>query len=68
MRTVTETEDFTRDALKIWTEAEYDAFVEWIAKNPLAGEVIPKADGRERCGGLSPALAKAVAFASSIST
>jgi hypothetical protein len=41
MHTVTETEIFQRYASAIWSEAEYAAFISWVAENPLAGDVIP---------------------------
>jgi mRNA-degrading endonuclease RelE of RelBE toxin-antitoxin system len=45
MYTVKETAYFRREALKILTEDEHDDFVDWIALNPLTGDVIPKTDG-----------------------
>ncbi len=48
MRTVIETTTFQKQADKLWTEAERLAFIEWIAANPLAGDVIPGADGARK--------------------
>jgi mRNA-degrading endonuclease RelE of RelBE toxin-antitoxin system len=48
MRTVIETPTFQKQADKIWTEAERLDFVTWIAQNPLAGDVIPNADGARK--------------------
>ena len=45
MHTVAETEIFQRYAASIWSESERLEFVEWIAANPLAGEVIPGSGG-----------------------
>lgn len=45
MHTVVETEIFTTDAKSIWSEDEREAFINWIAANPLAGEVIPGSGG-----------------------
>jgi hypothetical protein len=45
MFTVAETEIFQRYAASIWIEAERAAFVNWIAANPLAGDVIPGSGG-----------------------
>jgi hypothetical protein len=42
---VIETEIFTTDAKAIWSEDEREAFIDWIAENPLAGEVIPGSGG-----------------------
>ena len=45
MFTVSETEIFQRYAQEVWTEDERTAFVNWIAVNPLAGDVIPGSNG-----------------------
>jgi hypothetical protein len=37
INTVAETAIFQRYAADIWTDAERVVFVDWIAKNPLAG-------------------------------
>jgi len=44
MLTVIETPIFQKQAAKIWSESERMAFIDWIADNPLAGDVIPGAD------------------------
>ena len=41
MLTVIETPMFLRYASKIWSEEEREAFVDWIAAHPEAGDVIP---------------------------
>lgn len=48
MRTVIETPTFQKQADKIWSEDERLEFIEWIARNPLAGDVIPNADGARK--------------------
>lgn len=48
MRTVIETPTFQKQADAIWSEDERLDFVTWIAQNPLAGEVIPGADGARK--------------------
>jgi hypothetical protein len=48
MRTVIETPTFQKQAAKIWTDDERLAFIDWIAVNPLAGDVIPNADGARK--------------------
>ena len=48
MRTVIETAEFQKQAAKIWTESERLEFIDWIAANPLAGDVIPGADGARK--------------------
>ena len=45
MRTVAETEVFKRYAEEIWSSAEREQFVTWIAANPEAGAVIPGSGG-----------------------
>lgn len=48
MLTVVELPTFQRQAADIWSEAERHAFIDWIAANPLAGDVIPGADGARK--------------------
>ena len=48
MRTVIETPTFQKQAEKLWTPDERLAFIDWIAANPLAGDVIPGADGARK--------------------
>ena len=48
MRTVIETPSFQKQAEKLWTESERLAFIDWIAANPLAWDVIPGADGARK--------------------
>ncbi len=43
--TVIETPIFIRYAAQIWDEEEHQAFINWIAENPEAGDVIPGAGG-----------------------
>ena len=45
MYTVAETDVFIRYAHSVWSTEEHDAFVTWIASNPLAGDVIPGTGG-----------------------
>lgn len=45
MFTIAETDDFILDSKKIWTEDERMAFFEYLSKNPLQGDVIPKTGG-----------------------
>jgi hypothetical protein len=42
---VAETELFLRQAEKVWTEREHDEFLNYIAANPHAGDVIPETGG-----------------------
>lgn len=48
VRTVIETPTFQKQAEKLWSEDERLAFIDWIAENPLAGDVIPGADGARK--------------------
>ncbi len=48
MRTVIETPTFQKQAEKIWSESERQTFIDWIAVNPLSGDVIPGADGARK--------------------
>jgi hypothetical protein len=45
MRTVSETEIFQKYAASVWSEAERTEFINWIAANPLAGDVVPDSNG-----------------------
>ncbi|MCX8517354.1 MAG: DNA-binding protein [Rhodoferax sp.] len=48
MRTVIETPTFQKQAEKLWSVDERMAFIDWIAVNPLAGDVITGADGARK--------------------
>ena len=48
MRTVIETPSFQKQADALWAEDERLEFVTWISLNPLAGDVIPGADGARK--------------------
>jgi hypothetical protein len=43
--TVAETPLFVRQAEKVWSEAEREEFVSFIARNPDAGDLIPETGG-----------------------
>ena len=45
MRTVAETDIFKRYASEVWTEAEREEFVTWIAAHPEAGATITGSGG-----------------------
>lgn len=45
MYTIIETDIFQKHISNIWTEEERLEFVDWIANNPLAGDVVPRAGG-----------------------
>lgn len=48
MKTVIETPTFQKQSESIWTEDERLAFISWVSLNPLAGDVIPGADGARK--------------------
>lgn len=43
MHTVIESPEFIAWSQSVWSDDERDEFVDWIAKNPFAGDVIPGA-------------------------
>lgn len=45
MRTVVETPTFQKNAAKLWSDDERLALIDWISVNPLAGDVVPGAEG-----------------------
>jgi len=45
MRTVVELATFQKQAARVWNEDERTAFIDWIAANPEAGDVVPGAQG-----------------------
>ena len=48
VQTVVETAEFQKQAKAVWNDAEREAFIDWIAANPDAGDVIPGADGARK--------------------
>lgn len=48
IRTVSETPTFQKNASRLWSDDERVAFIDWIALNPLAGDVIPGAEGARK--------------------
>ncbi len=58
MRTVAETEIFQRYAASIWSDDERTAFIDWIAENPLAGDVISGAGGCRKVRWSRPGMGK----------
>lgn len=48
MFTVIETTTFQKMASGVWSAQERHAFIDWIASNPEAGDVIPGADGARK--------------------
>jgi mRNA-degrading endonuclease RelE of RelBE toxin-antitoxin system len=48
MYTVIETATFQKQSEKMWSQQERHAFIDWIAEHPMAGDVIPGADGARK--------------------
>lgn len=67
MFTVIETPTLQKQAEKLWTETERLAFIDWIAANPLVGDVISGAEGARkvrwgRAGSGKPGGARVIYF------
>ena len=45
MHTVSETAIFQKYANEVWSEPEHDEFINWIAANPLSGDLVPGSNG-----------------------
>lgn len=58
MYTVIETDVFVRAAAQVWTDAERIAFIDWLAANPDAGDVIPGAGGCRKVRWTRPGMGK----------
>lgn len=58
MNTVAETPIFQRYAANIWTDNERSQFVDWIAHNPLAGDVIQGSGGCRKVRWSRPGMGK----------
>jgi hypothetical protein len=54
---VVELPQFQRLARDLWDDAEREAFVDFIARDPEAGDVIPGTGGSARFGGTGEAQA-----------
>lgn len=58
MRTVIETPTFQKQAAAVWRATDREAFIDWIAENPDAGDVIPGADGARKVRWDRPGMGK----------
>ena len=58
MRTVAETPIFQRYAADIWTQAELDVFINWIAANADAGALIKGSGGCRKVRWTAPGRGK----------
>ena len=68
MSTIIETAVFQRYAAEIWQEPEREAFIVWLANNPLAGAVIPGTGGLRKVRWTTPAKESVAARGSSTTT
>ncbi len=48
--TVAETDTFIRQAAGIWSDEERLAFIDFVARNPEAGDLIPETGGVRKNG------------------
>ena len=58
MLTVVETPEFIATASGIWNEEERHTLIEWLSKNPDAGEVIPATRGLRKLRWARPGMGK----------
>ena len=58
MYTVIETDVFVRAAAQVWTDSERVAFIDWLAANPDAGDVIPGSGGCRKVRWTRPGMGK----------
>jgi hypothetical protein len=58
MLTVIETPTFQKQAAAVWRAADREAFIDWIAEHPDAGDVIPGADGARKVRWDRPGMGK----------
>jgi hypothetical protein len=56
--TVAETAPFVRQAAKLWSDEDRIAFVDFIAANPDAGDVIPDTGGLRKVRWTRPGTGK----------
>ncbi|MGQ0682189.1 type II toxin-antitoxin system RelE/ParE family toxin [Bradyrhizobium sp.] len=56
--TVVETPLFSRQALDVWNDAEREAFIDHIARNPEDGDLIPETGGVRKIRWVRPGSGK----------
>jgi len=59
--TVAETPLFSRQAREVWDDVDREAFIDFIARNPEEGDLIPKLAVCGRSDGRGPEAANAAA-------
>jgi hypothetical protein len=59
--TVAETPLFSRQSREIWDDAEREAFIDFIARSPEEGDLIPETGGVRKIRGHGPEAANAAA-------
>lgn len=58
MRTVIGTPTFQKQAAAIWSDEEREAFIDFIAASPDAGDVIPGVDGARKVRWSRPGMGR----------
>ena len=58
MLTIIETDEFIVWAAKVWTAHEHESFINWIAGNPEAGDLIPGSGGLRKVRWLRAGMGK----------
>lgn len=58
MYTIIESAVFQRYADEIWNDSEREAFIIWLANNPLAGPVVPGTGGLRKVRWTTPGKGK----------
>lgn len=58
MRTVVETPTFQKQSESVWSAEDRSDFIDFIAENPEAGDVIPGADGARKVRWSRPGMGK----------
>jgi hypothetical protein len=56
--TVAETPLFSRQAIEVWNDAEREAFIDFIARNPGEGDLIPETGGVRKIRWVRPGSGK----------
>jgi hypothetical protein len=59
--TVAETPLFSRQAREVWDDAELEAFIDFIARNPEEGDLIPETGGVRKIRWTRPGAVNAAA-------
>ncbi|MGI4859271.1 MAG: transcriptional regulator [Janthinobacterium lividum] len=58
MYPIIETPTFQRHAATVWSDVEREAFITWLANNPLHGDVVPGSGGLRKVRWSRPGMGK----------